>query len=71
MDLLAPNFLNYFFGKSGASKSTLAPFLKKLLSFISFLSPLSIKKALALFSLDRGDKYFKMIILFPIPWNYF
>ena len=77
VDLLAPNFLNYFFWKSEASKSTLAPFLKKLLSFISFLSPLSIKKVLVLFSLDWGDKYFKINISiwllkvkFPIPWNW-
>ena len=60
MDLLAPNFLNYFFRKSGASKSTLAPFLKKLKYFISFTSPLSNKRTLALFFLDRGDKNLKV-----------
>ena len=32
MDLLAPDFQKKLFGKSGASKSTLAPFLKYLTS---------------------------------------
>ena len=61
MDFFAPNFLNDFFWKSGASKSTLAPILKQLEYFISLISPLSNKIALALFSLDRGDKNLKNI----------
>ena len=54
-------FLIYFFEKSGASKFTLAPFLKQIGDFISFISPLSHKRALALFFADRGDEYLKII----------
>ena len=61
MDLLAPNFSNDIFGKLGASKSTLDLMLQKFVYFIYFISPLSNKKALILFYVDRGDKYIKNI----------
>ena len=61
VDFFAPNFSNDFFWKLGASKSTLAPFLKKSRYFIFSISPLSNKRALALFLLDKGDKNLKNI----------
>ena len=61
MDTFSPNFSNDIFGKLGASKSTLDSILKKFVYFIYFISPLSNKKALILFYVDRGDKYIKNI----------
>ena len=37
----------------------LSPILKKIKYFVSSISPLSNKRALALFFLDRGDKNLK------------
>ena len=65
----SPNFSNDFFWKSGANKSLLSSILKNLRYFISFISPLSNKRVLILFLLDRGDKYLKNIKKSAIYFN--
>ena len=61
VDFLVPDFFKLFFWKSGASKLTLAPFLKQIGDIISFISPISHKRALTLFFADGGDEYSKII----------
>ena len=75
VDFLAPDFFKLL--KSGASKLTLAPFLKQIGDIISFISPLSHKRALSPFFEDRGDEYLKIIfnicfykLEFSIRWNF-